>query len=266
MHLRLRARLASLALGCGALAAAPAGAMDRFEIQVYDAEIDEPFRPGLELHVNYTARGTRDASYPGEVPPDGVLRATFEPALALTDWLELGAYLQTLRAPGESPRAAGAKLRVKLVVPERMRLPVFLGLNMELSRVPSAVEPDRWGNEFRPIVGVRGGRWTFSVNPIFGWSLTGPDRLRADLEPCAKVSWDTHRGFTLGAEWYSSLGPVDGLLPWREQEHVLFGVLDLEERPSAKESPWELNFGFGGALTSADGPHLLGKAIVGRSF
>lgn len=255
-----------VAVALAALTPGAAGAMDRFEIQVYDADIDAPGQPSIELHVNYTARGTRRPSYPGEVPPYRVVRATLEPAVGVADWLELGAYLQTMRAPGEAPRAAGAKLRAKLVVPERFGLPVFLGLNVEVSRVPAAVERDRWGNEFRPIVGVRRGRWLLSLNPIFGWSLEGPDRFRAALEPCAKVAWDTRRGFTLGAEWYSSLGFVDGLLPRREQEHVLLGVLDLAGRPGAGPSPWELNVGMGGALTAAEGPHLLAKAIVGRSF
>lgn len=266
-----RAHLAAaLAL---ATVAAPVRAIDRFEIQVYEADLNEPGQPGLETHLNYTVRGTRAPEYPGQVPPDHVGRITLEPAVGVTEWLELGAYLQFLAAPGGDRRFGGWKARAKLVVPERLRGRLMLGLNLEIGNVPRAVEQDRWANEFRPILGWKGDRWLVSVNPIFGYALSGADRFRPDLEPCGKVAFDTHLGFSVGAEYYASLGFANALLPAREQEHLLLAVVDYVPRAPepAAGSPmhageWELNLGVGGALTDAPGPHLLVKAIVGRSF
>lgn len=265
----------ALALAACAAAASGAGsaaALDRFEIQVYDAEIDDPGQIGLEAHLNFTPSGIRAPDYPGQVPPDRVGRVTLEPSLGVTRWLELGAYVQLMLAPGGDARYAGNKLRAKLVLPEGARDalgPFFLGLNVEVGKVPVAVEQQGWANEFRPIVGVRSGRWLVSLNPIFGYPLSGPDRFQVDLEPCGKVSWNTERGFAVGAEYYASLGPVRALLPVREQEHLLLAVFDLEEPVRATAgggSPWELNVGIGGGLTTVTPQHFLVKAIVGRAF
>ena len=254
-------------------AAAPARAIDRFEIQVYEADVNDPGQLGLEAHLNFTARGTRTPEYAGQVPPDEVGRLTLEPAVGVTPWLELGAYLQLMRAPGGDGRFAGTKARAKLVVPESLGLPVFLGLNVEVGRVPRAVEEQRWANEFRPILGWRGGRWLVAVNPIFGYALSGPDRFRPDLEPCGKVAFDTRLGFSVGAEYYASLGFVNDLAPLRDEEHLLFAVVDLVPRSPApaagspaRGSPWELNVGVGASLTDAPGPHVIAKVIAGRAF
>ncbi len=265
-----RALLASLLLAAPALASA----LDRFEIQVYEAEINDPGQLGLELHLNYTFDGTKAPEFPGQVPPYHVGRLTFEPAVGVTEWLELGAYLQLFWAPadGQGTRFGGWKARAKLVVPERISGSFMVGLNVELGKVPTAVEEQGWANEFRPILGWKGGRWLVSVNPIFGYALTGPDKFRADLEPCAKVAFDTHLGFAVGVEYYASLGFANDLLPLDEQEHLLFGVVDLVPAPApagaspGRGSSWELNVGVGAALTDAPGPHVLAKAIVGRAF
>lgn len=260
--------------------AAPGGAraLDRFEIQVYQADVEEPGEPGLEMHLNYTISGVRQPEYPGEIPPDHVGRLTLEPAVGVTDWLELGAYLQFMLAPGGDARYAGVKLRAKMVVPERLQerlgLPVFLGINLELSRVPAAVEQAAWANELRPIIGWKGRRWLLVANPVLGWALSGGDRFRLELEPCAKVAYDTQLGFAVGLEYYAGLGFIgEGFSPLHQQEHLLFGVVDLVERRSADagrsaagSSPWEVNLGFGGSLTDATGPHLIAKAIFGHSF
>jgi hypothetical protein len=266
----------SLALAAAALvlAATPARAIDRFEIQVYESDINEPGQPGLELHLNYAFDGTKEPEFDGQVPPYHVGRLTFEPAVGVTEWLELGAYVQLFWAPGdgEGTRFGGWKARAKLVDPERVSGHFMLGLNVELAKVPHAVEQEAWANEFRPILGWKGGRWLVSVNPILGYALTGPDKFRPDLEPCGKVTWDTHLGFATGVEYFTSLGFANDLLPRAEQEHLLFAVVDLVPGPKpAGGSPmhgegWELNAGVGTALTDAPGPHVLVKAIVGRAF
>ena len=244
---------------------APAPALDRFEIQVYQPDINAPGELGLELHTNFTVRGDREPAFPGEIPPHHAFRMTLEPALGVTSWLELGAYLQGLTAPGEGVRFGGAKLRAKLVAPHQ-ETGFFIGLNVEVGRVPGAVEQAGWSNELRPFLGWTDGTWLLDLNPIVGYALTGADRFRADLEPAGKVSWNSQRGFALGLEWYAELGFADALLAPRDQSHWLFAVVDLAEAAGREKGPWELNLAVGGALTGAADQRVIVKAIVGRSF
>lgn len=257
-------RVRRLALLLAGLPAA-ASALDRFEIQVYQVDVNEPGQFGLETHANYTVKGETVPAYPGEVPPDGIFRLTFEPALGITRWLELGAYLQALASRGGGLDYGGFKLRAKLVVPREEEHGFFFGVNVEVGRVPVSVEEHGWANEIRPIVGWNDGTWLLDLNPIFGYALTGPDALRVDLEPAAKVTWNTKAGLALGLEWYAELGYVDALLPLSGQSHYLFAVLDLAPARGQPEGPWELNLGVGVGLGAADQQFLM-KAIVGRAF
>jgi len=248
-----------------ALLASPAAALDRFEVQVYEGELNEPGQLGLEAHANFTARGERRPAFPGETPPHHAFRLTLEPALGVLPWLELGAYLQTQAAPGRGYRLVGGKLRAKLIAPHGDTGP-FYGVNVEVGRVSKAVEEQGWANEVRPIVGWCDGTWTVALNPIFGSALSGPDKLRVDLEPAAKASWNTGRGFSVGVEWYGELGFVDALLPFSRQPHYLLAVVDLAAAPGREPGPWELNLAAGGGVTSAADQQLLVKLIVGRAF
>lgn len=241
-----------------------APALDRFEIQVYQADVNEPGQFGVEVHANYTVKGETVPAYPGEVPPDQVFRLTLEPALGVTRWLELGGYLQAFVSPG-GVDYGGFKLRAKLVLPREEEHGFFFGLNMEVGRVPVSVEEHGWANEFRPILGWSDGTWLLDLNPIFGYALSGPDKFRVDLEPAAKVAWNTQAGFALGVEWYAELGYVDALLPASQQSHYLLAALDLAPARGQPGGPWELNLAAGAGLGAAD-QKLLVKVIVGRGF
>lgn len=243
-------------------------ALDAFEIQVYEAEVNRPGQFGLELHSNYTIAGHTTPEYPGEITPNHVARFTLEPALGVTDWLELGAYLQTMITP-EGGKFVGAKLRAKFVIPEERTRPFFFGINAEIGRVSKRVEEEGWANEFRPIIGWSNGRFLVDVNPIFGYALTGPERFRPDFEPAGKLGVNTDRGFMLGLEYYAGLGLIHkGFSSWHDQEHLLMATFDLVPPKGAVENDngWELNVGFGRSLTEASPSRWLVKAIVGHAF
>ncbi len=251
------------------LSASPAQAMDMYEIQVYQDDVNRPGHFGLEAHLNYTIDGRRTPIYLGEQPPNHVGRLTLEPALGVTEFLELGGYLQN-RVYGEGQyRYSGVKLRAKFVLPERYIGHLFLGMNLELSRVPRAVEQEGWANEIRPILGYYNGRWLFDINPILSYPLSGPEKFKPQFEPAAKIGYNTQKGYMLGIEYYSSLGLLTSPLPIHEQEHLLFLAFDIEdtvEQSSATEQPWELNFGIGKGLTESTAQQWIAKAIVGYSF
>lgn len=259
-------RASFLAVACVAL---PASATDQFEIQVYDDDVGAPGQFGLELHTNYTVAGRSTGDYAGAVPSNHAARLTFEPALGVTEWLELGAYLQFVQQPDFGGRFAGAKVRAKFVVPQRLGLPVHLGLNVEVGRVPAEIEQAGWANEFRPIVAWTNGWWSVAFNPLFGYALTGPEAFKLDLEPCGKVTWNTQRGFAVGAEYYSGLGLLsEGLLPLGQQEHLAFAVFELAQPrgDTSGGSGWELNVAVGHGLTAGTEQQWIVKSIVGKAF
>jgi hypothetical protein len=256
-------------LATATFAAQPAEAVDAFEIQVYEGDINRPGHFGLEGHVNYTIDGHRLPSYPGEQPLNHVGHLTLEPAIGITEFLELGGYLQNSIDGDGRYRYAGVKLRAKFVLPERLTGNYFLGINLELSRVPRAIEEAAWANELRPFAGYGNDRWLLAFNPILTYSLSGPHKFKPDFEPAAKVGFNTQKGFMLGAEYYASLGALSGFSPVSQQTHLLFLAFDLAEaaQPSSSEEEiWEFNFGIGKGLTAETPQQWLVKAIVGYSF
>ncbi len=259
-----------------ALIPAYARAVDPFEIQVYEADINRPGQAAVELHTNFTFSGKETPEYPGQTPPNHALRMTLEPALGITDWFELGAYIQGMYTPSRDAQFGGGKLRGKFVVPERAGLAVFLGVNLEVSCVPHHVDSDRWGTEFRPFVGWTNGYLLLDVNPIIGFALVGPEKFKPDFEPAFKASWNTQKGFALGSEYYMGLGRFDqGFSARRDQEHLILGTFDLvdpvksgepDTKKSGSDNDWELNLAFGRGLTSGTPQKWIAKMIVGKAF
>jgi hypothetical protein len=240
------------------LISTPARAIDAFEIQVYDASINEPLQPSLEVHYNYVFEGRSFPSYPNEIPPDHLNHLTLEPALGIARYLELGGYLQFVIDSHGDGHWAGTKLRTKWVVPEDTWEHWRLGANVEVSRIPHPFEPDAWAAEVRPIFGYETGRWAYYVNPILDWSLSGGNGV-PDFSPAAKVRWDTGLGFGVGFEYYADLGQVNAIPPTSQQQHYLFAVGDL------LKGPMELNFGLGYGLTNASNRWVL-KMILGKAL
>ncbi|HZU97072.1 MAG TPA: hypothetical protein VFF73_10285 [Planctomycetota bacterium] len=253
----------ALTLVLVALLAPAAHATDAFEIQVYDSDINAPWTPGVELHLNWVTLGRDTPAYRGAVPTDQLVHMTLEPALGITDFWELGCYIQGAWDPkgagGGDAWFGGAKLRSKFVVPRTVSDIFDLGINFEVSWVPHRFEESPWGSEIRPILGVRYGGFELHVNPIlsFGWS--GEKVGVPDFEPCGKVMWDTTLGFGVGVEYYTGLGKIDHIPAFEKQEHAVFIAFDLID------GPIELNAAVGRGLTEASNPWTL-KAIIGKSF
>jgi hypothetical protein len=217
----LRSLLAVSAL----VAPAAALAQDAFEIQVYDALTAGPGEPGLEVHLNHFIQGTTTPGPGGEVPTDGLTHITFEPHLGITRWWELGFYLQTVIRPDGGWDSGGVKFRTKFRWPESVGAFRF-ALNIEVSRVSKHYEADGWGSEIRPIVDARWGRWYLAINPIVDIPLAGADAWKPDFEPATKVSFDIEKSWAVGFETYSAFGQFGNFLPWDQQTHRIFAVID----------------------------------------
>ena len=152
----------------------PAAALDPFEIQIYDGTANAAGAAGLELHLNYVARGLQSSGGP-EPPPDHQTHITMEPSYGVTSFWELGGYLQGALRPDGTFDYAGAKLRSKLVTPPGWHDHLRLGFNLEVSRLPLSYDRARWGTELRPIIAWEDDRWIFAANPNFEMALAGPD-------------------------------------------------------------------------------------------
>lgn len=255
----LRIALASLGL-LAVFFSRTAHALDAFEIQVYDGTANQPGVPGLELHVNAVASGRGDAIAP-ELAPNHQSHLTLEPSLGLLRWWEVGGYLQTALRPDGTYEYAGTKLRSKFVTPSSPGDRVRLGVNFEVAFAPEHYDRNRWGMEMRPIAAYEDARWLFAVNPIVDVALAGPDSHQGpSFQPAAMAALKVLGAASLGIEYYGECGPLSGFLPWREQEHYLFEVLNLLALPHV-----ELNAGIGEGLTAASNS-LTVKVIVGYSW
>jgi hypothetical protein len=252
-----------LALSCflaGSCQTVVARGGDPFEIQVYDGTANAPGVPGIELHVNDWATGNREAAA-AEAALHGQFHATLEPSLGVTPFWELGAYLQgAVRTDDGAVDWAGVKLRSKFVTPPSFDPHWRLGVNLELSYLPPTYDADRWGSEVRPIVAWHDDDWLFVLNPILDQSLAGAGASQGpSFQPALKVA-RTVGPVALGFEYYATLGPLSGFLPWREQQQQVFEVVDL-----VSIERFELNLGVGEGLTETSAG-IVAKAIVGYEF
>jgi len=242
------------------LVARPARAVDSFEIQVYDGDINDPLQAGMELHSNFTAAGRSAPAFAGEVVPDRLLRVTLEPSFGILTWWEVGVYLQTAFQPGEpDAHFAGFKLRSKFVIPRQRTGEFILGLNIELARGVAALGTANWDTEIRPIIAWLRGRWLLAVNPIIGWGLTGDRHAAPDLEPAFKIRVNATQHVGLGVEYYAGLGVLSEVPAIDRQEHFVYVIGDL------LNGPFDFNIGVGRGLTSASDGWTI-KTILGHAF
>jgi hypothetical protein len=240
------------------LAPRAARAVDPFEIQVYEGDINDPLQGGLELHSNFVASGVPTA--PGELGSQHMVRETLEPSFGVLPWWELGAYLQFFVATsaGEA-HFGGFKLRSKFVVPHARTGDFTFGLNFELGRGVEAFGGADWDTEVRPIIAWTRGAWALALNPILGWAVTGDRHAAPEFEPAAKLRWNTGVGVGVGLEYYAGLGRLGDFLPAAQQEHTAYFAVDLVD------AAFELNAGVGRGLTDATDPWTI-KLILGKTF
>lgn len=253
-------RLAFLALVGLPAVPGPLAAQDIFEIQVYEYLTVPKGKWNLETHFNHSVRGTREAV--GAVQPtQGQSRLTFELTRGLTDWFELAGYLAFARGPGEGPQFAAWRIRPRVRVPDRVRLPVLLSLSAEVAFPEDRYEAETATLEIRPVLERRFGPLQLDLNPVVGRSLKGPGAADGwDFEPGGRVAVAVRRRVDLSLEYYGGYGPLRHFLPRSEQVHLFFGGGDVQLRENLV-----LNLGLGLAATSV-GEQTVLKTRLGWMF
>lgn len=229
------------------------------EIQVYTGEINAPGELSLTLHNNYIAIGRKRAEFAGGVRPDGSLNGVTELGYGISDWLELGAYVPFLYSLTHDGRFLlnGAKLRALAVVPNAKERTFFYGLNVELSYNARHWATERIGTEFRPIVGVRVGRWDLIANPIVDIPIGR--NMGLEINPAERVAYNLSESWAIALEHYSSYGRAFRFESGNRQDHTAFLVVDYAS-PVA-----DIEFGVGHGFTAA-GDDLVMKLMITRSF
>jgi outer membrane putative beta-barrel porin/alpha-amylase len=237
-----------------------ARAQGNFEIQVYPSETVPPGTTMVELHSNVAALGTTGKEN-GVLPTQGAFHETLEITQGWTSWFETGFYVFTSIQPDSGWEWVGDHIRPRVRVPESWHLPVGLSLSTEIGYQQRRFSTDTWTLEIRPIIDKQWGPWYVSFNPAFGLSLKGETAHRGfEFSPSFKVGYDVTPKVSLGLEYYGTIGPVSRADPWREQQHQIFPVVDLNLGPK-----WEFNFGVGVGLTPST-DRLIVKMILGYRF
>jgi hypothetical protein len=253
--------IAVLALLAGLLLFAPAAiAQDNYEIQVYGSETVEPGHTMVELHSNFTIDGTKQIT-DGVYPTNHAEHETVEITHGFNDWFEVGFYIFTSARSGQGWQWVGDHIRPRVRVPEKWHWPVGVSLSNEVGYQRRQFSTDTWTWEMRPIVDQKIGRWYWSFNPTFDYSMHGLNENQGFVfSPNFKFSYDFTPKIAGGLEYYGSLGPVTNLLPIHQQQQQIFPAIDLNLAPQ-----WEINFGFGIGLTGST-DHWIVKGIIGYRF
>ncbi len=245
----------------GVLLHAPAATpQGNFEIQVYGAETVAPNRTMVELHSNTAVLGTT-RTINGIRPTQHALHETIEITPGFTPWFETGFYIFTSLQPDEGWEWVGDHIRPRLRIPAAWKWPVGLSLSSELGYQRRQYSADTWTVELRPILDAQLGRWYVSLNPTFERAIEGPSVRRGwEFTPAAKVAYEAVKKASVGVEYYGAIGRLNNLDRPREQQHLLFAVLDLDLSEN-----WEFNLGVGAGLTPTT-DSLIVKSIIGYRF
>ncbi len=240
----------------GALAALPfdtqpVRAVD--EIQLYNAEIAEVGQFTIQHHFNYAFNGRKEPDFPGGLISHHALNATPEFAWGITEWFELGLYIPwAIDADGRFLSNA-AKIRTLFVTPNADKKSFFYGLNFEFDYTTPRFSETRFAMEIRPIIGWRNPQWEFIVNPIV--DLGFGSRGDIDFVPAARLARTISKDLAFGVEYYTALGRPGSFLPFEEQSHQLFAVVDF------KIGDVDVDFGLGYGLTPGS-DRFMAKTIL----
>ncbi len=254
MVIGLRRRIPAAAILLVA-SAVSAHAVD--EIQVYNAEIAKVGQWTFQLHSNYAFMGRKEPDFPGGLVPNHALNGTGEWAYGITDWWEMGFYTPFAVDENLTPYSNAAKIRQLFVIPNATEREFFYGVNFEFSYAMPQFSDTQWNMEIRPIVGWRKGDYELILNPIvdLGFGQNGG----AVFAPAARFARNLGENLAVGLEYYTDLGPPQNWLPFNEQQHNIYAVVDF------KIGRFDVNAGVGYGLTPGS-DRLMAKMIIGTDL
>ena len=256
-HIVRRLCLALAALWLGSAHASPE------EIVIFDDKLEKPGDVGYEVHLNYEAHARREATYPGETPPQGIVRFMPELSYGISRTWELGLHLPMSGKPGGTT-LNGFKARLTNVNQRETDWGSwFYGANYELSYFDKRVSEARTVAEVRGIIGLRRGGWLFVLNPILGRDLSShmPEldkQLQRDIN--FKTAKTIGEHLALGIEHYSQVGKFERPRFGGESAQITYAVVEFKTR-----SRFEFHLGLGHGWNDPIDKFVV-KTIVGIPF
>jgi outer membrane immunogenic protein len=112
--------------------------------------------------------------------------------------------------------------------------------------------------EIRPIIGWRWGEYEFIINPIV--DLSFGRNGEATFAPNARFARNFGEDFAIAIEYYTDLGPIGNLLPFQEQGHNVYGVVDF------KVGRFDIELGVGYGLTQGSDRWMTKMMITTNLF
>src|SRR5262249_516538 len=112
------------------------------------------------------------------------------------------------------------------------------------------------------------GIWRSAPSSVSARTITNSSSTRlltsgldktADFAPGSLFARNFGENFALGLEYYTDLGPLQNWLPFNEQQHNLYGVVDF------KIGRFDVNAGVGYGLTPGS-DRLMYKMIIGTDL
>src|ERR1700674_4875357 len=124
--------------------AAAARAQDNYEIQVYGSETVPRGITMIELHNNFTAKGSKKTD-DGTLPTNHALHETIEITHGFNDWFETGFYIFTsYNQYGYGYGWVGDHIRPRVRVPPSWKWPVGASMSVEFGYQRALYSPDTW--------------------------------------------------------------------------------------------------------------------------
>jgi hypothetical protein len=234
------------------------------EIVVFTDEFEKPGRTGYELHFNFAARARRTPDYPGEQPPDRVLRFMPEVVWGLSEKWNLGLHVPMSRNTYTgSTTVDGFKARLQYLNAQQTDAgSEFHGANYELSYFQRRLSESRLVAEVRGIAGWRRGNWLVAVNPILNHPLDAVPGVenRFNFDLFGKVMKTVARDVAVGLEHYSEFGALRHPSFGSASGQTSYAVLEFTTK-----SHFEIHVGFGHGWTHPVDKRVY-KVLVGLPF
>jgi hypothetical protein len=197
------------------------------EIQVYDAEVEDPGKVNLMVHSNYTPIGRKEAGFPGGIIPNHSVNGAVEWAFGIKDWFEQGLYLPvyTAYSQGRGGSLNGFKIRELFARPHAHDHTFFYGVNFEFSVNYKYWESEHITSEVRPIVGLHLHKVDLIYNPIMDTDYKGGFG-NLEFVPAGRVAYNVKDKWAVSLEEYADMGPLHQFAAARDQFHEVWAVLN----------------------------------------
>src|SRR2546423_1480434 len=194
-------------------------AQQGYEFEVYNTSISAPGAGELELHSNFVPSGSQLFDDADGRATHRAFRSAIEVSTGLTSWLEGSVYAIGYARNGAGVQYVGNRARLTAVVPRAWNLPFGLGVSQELGYARPGFSENRWAYEITPILGRELRRVSLVLNPAFERGIGNNSEGEWEFEPRAELGYALGPDESIGLEYYSILGPVEGFDARNHQRH-----------------------------------------------